>query len=149
MNDNGNWTLEDVRNLDKSEITYSKFEELYGPKVNHLDKNNNGDNRFYETYGEEYEYIKSLDPHYVWTEVQGDMSMLLVTGVAFVNRLSYVVCEKPWKDEFQTVVLSMDIECECFDQDKYDEGGDAGNPDCEFCEGYGLRAVDPDNYEEH
>ena len=143
MNDNGNWTIEDVRNLNENELTYSKFEELYKPKSNHISPY--GD-KHYETYGEEYEYIKTLDPKYVWTEVQGDMSLILVTGVAFVNRLSYTVCENPWTDEWQTVVLSMDIECECFNQARYDEGEDAGDPECEYCEGYGLRSVDPEDY---
>lgn len=147
MNDNGNYTIEDVVNLGPSEITFSTFEELYKPKSNHISPYGN---KHYETYGEEYEYIKTLDPRYVWTEVQGDMSMLLVTGVAFVNRLSYTVCEKPWTDEFQTVVISMDIECECYDEEamENDEREEYGDPSCEHCEGYGLKTVYPDDYVE-
>ena len=148
MNDNGHYTIDDAKNLHESEITYTEWEEKFKPKSNHISPYGG---RAFETYGEEYNYIKTLDPHYVWTEVQGDMSMILVTGVAFVNRLSYFVCENPWtaEDEHKAVVITMDIECDCFSQEKYDEGEDAGDPDCELCEGYGFRAIDPENYQEH
>jgi hypothetical protein len=112
---------------------WSKFDEQFKPKKNHLNNNS-----YYETYGEELEYIKSLDPHYVWTNVQGDFADILVNGVAFVNRLSYTVCEVPWEDDTDyEVIISVEKECECYDEDGY-ENGEYGRPDCENCEGYGY-----------
>jgi hypothetical protein len=98
-------------------------------------------NKTYETYGDDYEYIKSLDPRYVWTNVQGDMSDLMVAGVAWVNRLSYQVCEVPWEDDMDTVLISVEEECECYSEDEEmleQRGDEWGDPECERCEGYGY-----------
>jgi hypothetical protein len=109
---------------------WAEWEAVFKPKKNHLRQYDSLD---YETYGEEYEYIQSLDPRYVWTSVQGDMADLLVAGVAYVNRLSYIVCENPWEDDMDTALLSVEKECECYDYE-----ADEGKEDCEVCEGYGL-----------
>jgi hypothetical protein len=50
----------------------------------------------FETYGEEWEFVKAQDPKYVWTNIQGDMSDLIVAGFAFLNRLQYYITEIPW-----------------------------------------------------
>lgn len=51
---------------------------------------------------------QSLKPdghRYVWTLVSGDSGDrdYLVPGFAFVNRMGYVLCERPWPDEEQTL----------------------------------------------
>ncbi len=107
--------------------------EKFKPKQNHF----NGQGQMYETYGEEYEYIKSLDPKYVWTYLDGDMASIIVTGVAYVNRLGYYVCEVPWEDDMDTCLLSVEEECECYNEDLY-ENDEFGSPDCDKCEGYGY-----------
>jgi hypothetical protein len=115
---------------------WTAFEEQFKPKKNHLNKH--GELQ-YETYGDDWEFIKTQDPRYVWTWVQGDMSDLLVNGIAYVNRLSYYVCEVPWdEDKDYCVLLSVEVECECYDEDRMDNGGEYGDPDCGECEGYGL-----------
>ena len=139
MNDNGNWDMDDVINLDAYEMTQSEWEERFKPQENHLVT---GNELMFETYGEELDYVLSKDNHYVWTMVQGEMSLLLVPGIGIVDRLGYYVCEIPWKDSSEVVVLSLDIECHCFD-----ESNDEGDPDCSDCEGYGLRPVSPDDPE--
>jgi hypothetical protein len=108
---------------------WQEWADKFKPKKNHLRSYETLD---YETYGEEYEYIQSLDPRYVWTNVQGDMSDLIVAGVAYVNRLTYVVCEIPWEDEDDTCLISVETECECYDEET------EGNPECDKCEGYGF-----------
>lgn len=114
---------------------WDEWEDKFRPKKNHI---RNDDTLDYETYGEEYDYIKTLDPRYVWTNVQGDMSDLIVAGVAYVNRLSYYVCEVPWEDEDDYCLVSVETECECYDEDRLENGGEYGDPDCKECEGYGL-----------
>jgi hypothetical protein len=117
---------------------WAEWETKFKPKQNHLSK---FECKMYETYGEEYDYIKSLDPKYVWTNVQGDMSDLLVAGVAWVNRLSYYVCEIPWEDEDDSVLLSVEEECECYSEDEdvlVERNDNWGDPDCEKCEGAGY-----------
>jgi hypothetical protein len=117
---------------------WAEWADKFKPKQNHLSK---FECKMYETYGEEYDYIKSLDPKYVWTNVQGDMSDLLVAGVAWVNRLSYYVCEIPWEDEDDSVLLSVEEECECYSEDEdvlQQRNDEWGDPECEKCEGYGY-----------
>lgn len=114
---------------------WDAWAEKYKPEENHIVTSNE---LMFETYGEELEYIKSLDPKYVWTSVQGDMSDLIVAGFAYVNRLCYYVTEIPWEDEDEYVLLSVEKECECYSEERADEGGEYGDPDCKLCEGYGL-----------
>ena len=109
---------------------FNAWAEKYQPIKNKFSKH---DEIMFETYGEEVEYIQSLDERFVWTSVQGDMSDLIVAGYAYVNRLGYYVTEIPWDDENQYVLISVEKECEC-----YDEESGEGKEDCTICEGYGL-----------
>lgn len=145
-NDNGHYTqaVIDDGSIWEGEMKWDEWVEKYKPVKNHLDKYADPKDEYspFETYGAEQDYVYSLDEKFVWTEVQGDMSMILIPGRAFVNRLVYYVCEVPWVEgEAKDVLISVEVECDCFDQDKYDEGEDAGDPDCPECEGYGLRTV--------
>lgn len=51
--------------------------------------------KFYETYGEDLEYIKSMPDNFVWTLVDGDEDSVVVNGKTFVNRLGYYLTKKP------------------------------------------------------
>ena len=144
-NSNGHYTqaVIDDGSIMEGELKWDEWVEKYKPIKNHITKypDPNAEYEPFETYGEEWEFVKSQDPKYVWTEIDGDMSTLLVAGVSWVNRMVYYICEVPWEDENEQVLVSVEVECECFDQDKYDEGEDAGDPDCPECEGYGLRTT--------
>jgi hypothetical protein len=122
--------------------------EKFKPINNHLDKYATPENptKMFETYGEEVEFVQAQDPRYVWTNVQGDMSDLLVAGYAYVNRLGYYVTEIPWDDEYDTCLLSVEVECECYDENEpYSYtlpngqvmSADA-DPNCKKCEGNGY-----------
>jgi hypothetical protein len=111
-------------------LGWDAWAEKYKPIKNKFSKH---DEIMFETYGEELEYIQNLDERFVWTSVQGDMSDLIVAGYAYVNRLSYYVTEIPWDDENQYVLISVEKECVC-----YDEESGEGKEDCKQCEGYGL-----------
>jgi hypothetical protein len=65
------------------------------------------------------------------------MSDLIVAGFAYVNRLHYYITEVPWENEDDYVLVSVEVECECYDEDAYGDGG-FGNPNCQECEGYGM-----------
>jgi len=144
MNLNGNYSLDDVK-LDNDEITFNTWVEKYKPIPNGITKYPSGnDFESFDTYGEEANFVAEQDHHYVWTEVQGDFTTLLVPGMSYVNRLSYFVTRIPWTNENETVFISMDIECHCYDE--AEEDGE-GVPDCPDCEGYGFRTVYPDDAE--
>lgn len=106
------------------------FADEYKPIRNHF-KN---DEIMFETYGEEVEYVRNYDHRYVWTLVSGDMCDLVVAGYSYVNRLGYYITELPWEDEDTTVLLSIEEECECYDENNED----GGDPECKLCDGYGL-----------
>ncbi len=42
---------------------------------------------------------ENVDPHLVWTIVDEDGRLYVRPGFRFVNRIDYVLCEKPWTDE--------------------------------------------------
>lgn len=112
---------------------WDAFAEKYKPEYNYINGNTDEYNHSFETYGAEVDYVKSKDDKYIWTRVQGDMSDLIVAGYHLVNRLEYYVTEIPWTDEDEYVLLSVEKECEC-----YDEESGEGKEDCTICEGYGL-----------
>lgn len=136
MNENGNYTSEDVK-ISEGEITYDFWRAKYKPIKNKF--SNDPDEIQFETYGEEWEFVKEQDPRYVWTWIDGDFTSLIVAGVGFVNRLVYYVCEVPWTDENEVVLVSVEVECTCYSEERAEEGGDYGDLECVECEGYGYR----------
>ena len=115
---------------------WSKWEEKFKPIKNHF-RDQQHQEIIFETYGEEWEFIKAQDPRHVWTNIQGDMSDLVVAGVAYVNRLHYYVTEVPWENEDDYVLVSVEEECACYNEEGY-EDGEYGKSDCDECEGYGY-----------
>jgi hypothetical protein len=111
-----------------------EWAKKFKPKPNHLSKY---EETMYETYGDEWDFVSQQDPKYVWTWVEGDLSSILVAGISYINRLGYYVCEVPWENEWDSCLLSVEEECECYDEDGY-ENGEYGRPDCEKCEGAGY-----------
>jgi len=133
--DNGYYNIEAVKDgsIWEGEMTYTKWSEKYKPVQNHLTKYKQIQ---FETYGEEQEYVFAQDHKYVWTWVDGDCSSLLIAGTHYVNRLAYYICEEPWETGDEQVLLSVEVECQCYDDEKYEYGGD---PECKLCEGEGYR----------
>ena len=75
-------------------IPWDEFEKEFKPIQNHLDNNASLDGNMYETYGEEYEYVVEIYkkiPNTVWTYVAVDEELILVNGLATVNRMGYVI----------------------------------------------------------
>lgn len=112
-------------------LGWDAWAEKYKPIKNKF--TNDPDGTMFETYGEELEFVQTHDPKYIWTWVTGDMCDIIVAGYAYVNRFGYYVTEIPWEDENEYVLLSVEKECEC-----YDEESGEGSEDCKVCEGYGL-----------
>ena len=75
-------------------LTYDEWLKKYDIKPNEY-----GDPANFETYGDDWDYIKSLDPKLVWTFRDDDDGRGVITnGIGFVNRLEYYVSKKPWND---------------------------------------------------
>jgi hypothetical protein len=109
--------------------TYDAWVEEFQPIPNHLVKYNQ---LSFETYGEEQEYVSQQDSHNVWTEVDGDSGTYIVAGYHYVNRIQYYITVKPWEDEFTEVPTWVYRQCDCAEDEQYEEDG--YNPDCTECE---------------
>ena len=79
------------------EISEDEFDEQFPLVTNHINPSAGwvfGDSTgcLFETHGEEFAYVKRLDPRRVWTLVDGDEGdMYLISGLHFVNRVGYLV----------------------------------------------------------
>ena len=127
-----------IREVEVKEIQgWKAFAEKYKPKKNHLNGYDYENNFGFETYGAEVEYVKEQNNNYIWTRIQGDLCDLIVAGYAYVNRLEYYVTEIPWTDEDEYVLLSVEVECDCYNEEGY-PNGEWGDENCAKCEGYGY-----------
>jgi len=114
---------------------WTAWETKFKPIKNHF--SSDPDQTMFETYGEEVDFVANYDPKYIWTNLQGDMSDLLCAGYHYVNRIGYYISSVPWEHEDDYALLSVEVECECYNEDGY-EDGEMGKADCPDCEGYGL-----------
>lgn len=122
------------------ELTWSEFVEQFKPIKNHFREND--ESYLFETYGEEVEFVKSVEPNRIWTFADGDMCSYVSSGWHYVNRLGYHITEIPFDEnkDYQ-IIISTEEECECYNEDEdimEQRGGEYGDPDCQLCEGSGL-----------
>ena len=68
--------------------------ELYKPE-----SDEEGNPKYYETFGEDLEYVKSQPKELVWTLTDCGDGLYWVKDCNFVNRINYVVCLVPWTEE--------------------------------------------------
>lgn len=126
-----------MRTTDYEYLDHDGWVEKFQP---HLDEY--GAPKAYDTH-EHWGIIQNTPHNLVWTRVDGDMSDLIIQGVAWVNRLEYYICAIPWsEDEDEAVLLSSEEECKCYKPEGYPpiigDINEDGDPNCPDCEGYGL-----------
>jgi len=79
------------------EMTEEEFDDQYTLITNHLNPHASwvyGDRPgcLFETYGEEFEFVRRYDPRKVWTFVDGDDGdMYVISGLHYVNRVGYLL----------------------------------------------------------
>lgn len=83
------------------EMTYDEWVERFDP----ID--NTDGTIFFETYGEDLEFINANDYHYVWTVYDDDS---ITEGRHFVNRLNYCVTLTPWKEGDAYSIIDPDLD---------------------------------------
>lgn len=82
------------------EMEFEEFVETYKPITNHIDTNASFDGLMFETYGDEYEFVKSTNPNCIWMYGDGDDGgSYLWSGWGFVNRLGYFITEVPFPED--------------------------------------------------
>lgn len=81
-------------------ISENDFYSKYKPLKNHLSEGAAYDGFMFETYGDEYEFVKEhVKACKVWTVVEcDDGELAIIAGFHLVNRMGYIVTEVPWED---------------------------------------------------
>jgi hypothetical protein len=78
------------------------FFEKYTCVQNPYTTNGSFDNCMFETYGDEYETVKTIhivNPRTVWTLIDCDGWYGIVAGYHWINRIGYLITEQEWQDE--------------------------------------------------
>lgn len=91
------------------EIDEATFDEQYRPQKNHLDDNASFTGCLYETSGEEFAYVRGVNPAAVWTVIDGDDGNLwIVSGLHYVDRVGYIVTEVTRENENDSIEVRLD-----------------------------------------
>ena len=107
-----------------------EWEATYKPIKNHIVENasfqdESGQGIMFETYGDEYEFVKKSLPEYIWTYGDGDDGGSYIwSGWSFINRLGYFITEIPCPAdiEIQIKVSSYWYYCEGCSAEIEDDG---------------------------
>lgn len=74
-------------------MNIDEWEQNYQPLDNVLVEGGSWDNKMYETYGKELEYVLAQPTSHIWTWVDGEDGTYLLSGYHLVNRIGYLICE--------------------------------------------------------
>lgn len=78
-------------------LTEDEFDVRFSLVENHLNPHatwaiNDGQGCLFETYGEEFEFVRRQAPARIWTITDGDNGdWYVVNGLHFVNRVGYLI----------------------------------------------------------
>jgi hypothetical protein len=112
--------------MTNSEVsTYNEWKERFKPSPVIYQKENNN-----------LDFVKSQDPRKVWTWID-DGEDTLVNGFVDVESGWYYICENLWDESKDyKIVITVKVQCECYDEDGYETGN--GYKNCIQCEGTGY-----------
>jgi len=79
-------------------LTYDEWYDKYQPITNTF---TGYEEKHFETFGEEVDFVRSQDDNLIWTEIDGDEGTYIVSGFHFVNRIHYFITEKPWEEDVE------------------------------------------------
>lgn len=83
------------------ELTEDEFDDRYPLVPNHINLSagwaiGEAGGCLFETFGEEFAFVRRQDPRKVWTLVDGDGGdMYVISGLHFVNRVGYLLSTIP------------------------------------------------------
>lgn len=92
-------------------MTWDDFAEKYKPIQNTVTNRDEFNGWLFETYGEDNLHIGKLtkeSPNNVWTLLDVDGDLVIVSGWHYVNRLGYFVSEIPFDIEESIIIQDND-----------------------------------------
>lgn len=96
------------------ELTEDEFDAAYPLVPNHINPTagwavgDGGRGCLFETYGDEFDYVRRFDPQRVWTLIDGDGDLYVASGLHRVNRVGYLLSRDPVPEgTFIQVHISM------------------------------------------
>lgn len=98
----------EVPDQDDLDAQYNKWEAQYVLCPNHLNPDASWNGNLFETYGEEQDYVYDHDFFKVWTYMDVDGGTAVVAGRHFINRIGYLITEKPWTNDEMIIWVSTD-----------------------------------------
>ena len=101
------------------ELDFDVWFDTYKPIPNNINPDSSFGGYMFETYGNEYEFIKKAKDNYIWTYGDGDDGGTYVwSGWSFVNRIGYFITEVPFSEgvDVQVLVSEPDLTCELCDE---------------------------------
>jgi hypothetical protein len=114
-------------------ITNQEWEDTYKP-IKNPTNDWGGNYSAFETFTPDVTFVSEQPDNTIWTELDGDNGVYIVSGYHLVNRIQYYVTEVPWTEDVEIVV------CEYIDCDCYDGEVDPKN-NCPECGGTGTKTV--------
>ena len=100
------------------ELDFDVWFDTYKPIPNNINPDSSFGGYMFETYGNEYEFIKKAKDNYIWTYGDGDDGGTYVwSGWSFVNRIGYFITEVPCPPDtvVQVLISPPDLTCEACD----------------------------------
>lgn len=79
-------------------MTYEEWEEAHRPIRNTTNPDRGFDSHLFETYGEDLEEVRrhtAMNPECIWTLVESDGYIAIISGFHLVNRIGYFITEVP------------------------------------------------------
>lgn len=84
-------------------VSFDEWRDAHRPVLNNIRKDAPFDGLMFETFGPELDAVRAANPACVWTLVSSDDDdgLYLLSGCHFVNRMGYLVTERPWAGDGQ------------------------------------------------
>lgn len=94
-------------------LTEEALTQRFPFQPNHLNPNAPFDfgrgGAMFETYDEEYAYVVAQPPNRIWTLIDCDGHLCIISGWHFVNRLGYFISEVP-TEEHLSICVDLEVE---------------------------------------
>ena len=88
-------------------LTFEEFETQFNLIQNPFVKDGLWDNCGFETFGEALEFVKAQPQSTIWTAIEENDSLFVVSGYRFVNRLYYLISQENVPDTIQYMITEF------------------------------------------